>query len=309
MPVALLSMLAAQVAAPPPPVAPPATGTIVVETLLDNLPRRPRPPPAVWTAPKPKQGVRVTNMEEVFKEENYPFWAKKNAVEGRVRFRVAVDAAGRPLGCEVTEPSSVQDLDQPTCDLLMDQARFAPALDKRGRPIPGIYSRVVRWQLENRKPHPIQNQSFRAIITVDAAGHRQCRIEASPGAEVDPRTCLAYLVEPGLTATVAQILLDRAGQRDRWELIFHEGVLLPGGPASEGAGIGEGPGEQLIDRGRFRLTIDAAGNVSACVPIERGRAPNSEWAKTCENARLGVFEAGEGERTVVAVGASYVRER
>lgn len=317
------SMLAAQVLAappmppPPPPQslapAPSGSGTVVVETLLESFPDRPPPPPTVWIVPEPKVAVRVTNMEAVFNEGNYPFWANKYGIEGALRFRVAVDASGRALGCEIVNSSGAPALDHPTCDLLMSQARFAPALDRRGRPIAGIYSRQIRWQLANREPHAVANSSERAIITVDADGHRQCRMEVSPGADPDPRTCQAYLTTPALVMTVARLLDERAGQRDRWELVVHEGSLVAGGPAGgpagEGAGIGEGKGEELIWRSRHRLTIDPAGKVSGCTPIERGAATEAEWAQTCAVSRLSEFEAGAGERSVVVVGAMFVRER
>ena len=312
--VAVLSMFGAfgafgaqAAAAPPPPPVPPATGTVVVETLLDSFPDRPPPPPAVWNVPTPRQSVQLTNMGAVFNEDNYPFWAKKHAIEGHVRFRVAVDAAGRALGCEVVESSNAPALDQPTCDLLMEQARFTPALDRRGRAIPGVFSRQVRWQLENRAPYAVVDESTRAIITVDAAGHRQCRIEASPGSETDPRACRAYLSAPGLVMTVAQVLIDRAGERDRWELVIHEGSLVPGGPAGEGAGIGEGAGAELMSRTRHRLTIDAAGKITGCTPIERGAVTEAEWTGTCAVSRLSLYEAGAAGRSVVVVGAMFVR--
>jgi TonB family protein len=277
--------------------------------LLESLPDRPPPPPEAWNVATPAESVRITNMGEVFNEANYPFWAEKQAIEGHVRFRVAVDASGRALGCEVIESSKAPALDRPTCDLLMAQARFAPALDQRGRAIPGIFSRQVRWVLANRAPHPVVNSSERAIITIDGQGRKQCRVEASPGAEVDPRTCQAYLLSPFLDMTLAQILLERAGERDRWELVYHEGRLIPGGPAGEGATIGEGPGEQLIHRGRMRLTIDAAGKVTGCTPIERGRVPDEEWKAGCASMGQDEWQAGAGERTLVTVGATYLRER
>lgn len=308
----LMMVLAAQAApqpGPPAPPAPPRTGTVVVETLLQDLPGRAPPPPEAWIVPTPETGARIVNMGEVFNEGNYPFWADRLGREGRLRFRVAVDAAGRALGCEVIEPSGVPDLDQPTCDLVMNHARFAPARDRRGRAIPGIFSRQVVWQLENRAPHPVASTSQRAIIRVDAAGHRQCRLEVAPGAESDPRTCQAYLVSPGMVATVAGLLMDRPGERDRWELVYHDGALVPGGPAGEGERIGMGKGEELLGRSRHRLTIDAAGNVTACTPIERGPVTEAEWAEICDGARKSQFEAGTGERTLVVVGATYLRDR
>lgn len=44
-------------------------------------------------------------------------------------------------------------------------------------------------------------------------------------------------------------------------------------------------------------------------PIERGAATEAEWTQTCAVSRLSEFEAGAGERSVVVVGAMFVRGR
>lgn len=272
------------------------------------MPTHPTPSPTVWNVATPKQSSQITNLEKVFNPGNYPFWAYKYAVEGQVHFRVAVDASGRPVGCEVIGTADGA-LGRPTCDLLMDQARFSPALDQGGKPIAGVYSRQVLWKLENRPSNPVADVSTRAIITVDAAGRPQCRMEASPGSHPDPRACQAYLTAPGIVRTVAKILFARAGERDRWELVFHEGSLVPGGPAGDGAEIGEGAGEKLIERTRFRLTVDAMGKIIGCTPIERGHASQAEWVESCASNLLGKYDAGEGVRNLVVVTASYIRDR
>ena len=63
-----------------------------------------------------------------------------------------------------------------------------------------------------------------------------------------------------------------------------------------------------MSRTRHRLTIDAAGKITGCTPIERGAVTDAEWAETCAVSRLGLFEAG-AERSVVVVGAMFVRGR
>ncbi len=263
-----LSMIAAVAGAVGPVPDAPRTGTVVVETLLGESPDPPPPPPGAWIVAEPAEPVRLTNQGSVFTEANYPFWADRDALEGVVSFRVAVDATGRALGCEVTNPSNVPEIDRPTCDLVMGQGRFAPARDRKGRPIAGILRRTIHWRLEDREPFAVADESVRTIITVDAEGHRQCRIEASPGADVDPRTCQAFLIDPAVIVTVSSILATRAGERDRWELVYHQGTLVPGGPAGDGEKIGAGPGEQLLNRGGVRLTIDAAGKVTGCTLLD-----------------------------------------
>ena len=73
-----------------------------------------RPAPRVDA--KAMHGPRLVNLAEVFSNDNYPYWALENWDEGLVRFRIEVDALGRPAACAITERSGVATLDQPTCD-------------------------------------------------------------------------------------------------------------------------------------------------------------------------------------------------
>ena len=260
---------------------------------------------------KAMHGPRLVNLAEVFSNDNYPYWALKNWDEGRVRFRVEVDAIGRPAACAIVEPSRVATLDQPTCDLIMAQARFEPATDQRGRPIAGTYSRVVQWVTAQIEPWPVADRSERAILWVDAAGKRQCRIEEMPGELTDSRSCATYVETPGIVVALARLLVARREGREHWELVWHQGSLIPGGPAGDGSTIGSHVGEDLLERTRVRVTIDAAGRVTDCTPIELGSASAAEWVAACKTIRQERYEpaAGAGERVVMEVSATYVRRR
>lgn len=292
-------MIAAQPAVVSPP-APPSPLEIA-----DQI----RPP----MTPKQRagSGPEMTNMAEVFSPDNYPFWAGANWEEGRLRFRVEVDAAGRAVACAIVEKALSDNLNQPTCDLVMARARFRAATDRRGRPVAGSLERKVRWQLEERYRWGTGDRHRRVILWVDAAGQRQCRIEASPGNPVDPRTCGEFVAAPGIIGMLATALYDRAGQRDRWELVIQDGQIAAGGPAGDGSTIGSRSGEQLGQRSRARLTIDAAGKVTGCKVLEKGAATDDEWRVACERHSKEQFEpsAAGTERTVVVVNAVFLRGR
>ncbi|MEO7814509.1 MAG: TonB family protein [Sphingomicrobium sp.] len=292
--------LAMQAMVPPP---------AVIERPLDIQEAiRPPVPPAPGSA-----GPQLLNFEEVFNSDNYPFWALENWDEGVVRFRIDVDATGRATGCRIVAPSGVPTLDQPTCDLLLAKARFAPATDRRRKPMAGNYSRVVRWQTEQLAPWRVADRSQRIILSVDAGSKPQCRLEQLPGDDDDPRTCEFYVASPQVVIALARQLVAYQGSRERWEMVWHNGWFVPGGPAGEGESIGSHPGETLFERTRARLTIDAAGKVTGCFPVERGTASNAEWVKACTVMKQSRFEpaasAGAKERTLVQVVAIYVREK
>lgn len=64
---------------------------------------------------------------------------------GIVRFRLDVDSAGLPSGCRVlyrTNPDEFADL---SCKLLLQRARFSPALDAAGKPVKSYYINTIRW--------------------------------------------------------------------------------------------------------------------------------------------------------------------
>ena len=64
---------------------------------------------------------------------------------GIVRFRLDLDSAGFPSGCRVlyrTNPDEFADL---SCKLLLQRARFSPALDAAGKPVKSYYINTIRW--------------------------------------------------------------------------------------------------------------------------------------------------------------------
>ncbi|WP_267435449.1 energy transducer TonB [Sphingomonas sp. GM_Shp_1] len=88
------------------------------------------------------------NPAAYFGPDVYPAEAARRGWEGRSSVAVIVDPAGVPTACEVTQSSGHAILDRTTCRMAMEHVRFRPALDRRGRPVSGIYHGFnVRWQL------------------------------------------------------------------------------------------------------------------------------------------------------------------
>ncbi|HEX2764443.1 MAG TPA: energy transducer TonB [Allosphingosinicella sp.] len=77
----------------------------------------------------------------------YPKESLARGEQGVVRYKVKLDRRGRARECEVTESSGFPRLDQATCSLLMERARFSPSKDRRGRGRGSVYEGKITWRL------------------------------------------------------------------------------------------------------------------------------------------------------------------
>lgn len=101
------------------------------------------------TTPLPKP---VGNPADWFPDSAYPPEARNAGQEGRTSFSVKVDAKGRIMECDVVQSSGSILLDNTTCDLIVSNGRFAPAVDASGKPVAGVWHSAMRWQLVAASP-------------------------------------------------------------------------------------------------------------------------------------------------------------
>lgn len=78
---------------------------------------------------------------------DYPGRALRNEVEGVAVYHVVVNSEGQPNLCWVSLPTPSGDLDEATCRIIMNRARFRPAQDENGAPRVAIYSGRMRWTI------------------------------------------------------------------------------------------------------------------------------------------------------------------
>ena len=76
---------------------------------------------------------------------DYPPGPLANGASAIVRFRLMVGADGVPTKCFVQQATMSPEFIKLTCDLLVKRARFSPALDALGKPVPSYYTNSVRW--------------------------------------------------------------------------------------------------------------------------------------------------------------------
>lgn len=90
---------------------------------------------------------KIDPCDTIMCSDDYPPAALRREITGVVIYNVLVTADGRPLSCWLTEPSNSSDLNEATCRLILNRARFNPALDEEGEARTAIYSGRMRWTL------------------------------------------------------------------------------------------------------------------------------------------------------------------
>ena len=90
------------------------------------------------------------NLGSYFSADDYPPEALRNREHGTVAFRLTIGADGLVSDCTVTSSSRSAALDEATCRLLRERARYRPARDAAGNPTTGSDEGSVTWTLPRR---------------------------------------------------------------------------------------------------------------------------------------------------------------
>lgn len=100
----------------------------------------------------PRRAMSERPWQELFTGEDYPVRPRRQGIEGTVGFRVEIDSRGKVTSCTIVATSSDSDLDGRTCAVMLERARFRPALDSEGRPVPDSVTASVTWRLADAHP-------------------------------------------------------------------------------------------------------------------------------------------------------------
>lgn len=82
-----------------------------------------------------------------FAYQYYPREALRNGQQGRVTIAWTIDQVGKTRDCRVLDSSGATSLDLTTCAIILQKARFRPALDKDGKPMESYQVQAIRWSL------------------------------------------------------------------------------------------------------------------------------------------------------------------
>lgn len=112
-------------------------------------------PAAADPAPPATRARPERPIPSYFTEGDYPFEAHGFAAQGSVEVRVEIDSTGRVRRCRPLRSAGVRLFGRVTCDILRRRARYHPARDSAGNPVPDTDTARVVWALPyTREPVP-----------------------------------------------------------------------------------------------------------------------------------------------------------
>ena len=130
---------------------------------------------------KLRAAIPANNPGEWVMTNDYPAELLRRGDHGATEFRLDIDRKGNPTSCLITSGSGFIDLDEQTCRLIMQRARFTPATDNRGRATDGTYSNRVRWVLPEGASLPIAGELRVSYIVGSDGTGRDCKILMATG--------------------------------------------------------------------------------------------------------------------------------
>lgn len=80
-------------------------------------------------------------------QNSFPSELLARSRDARVNVRVIVDEAGRPEKCETAQAFDNIAFQQSTCRIILESARFSPALDAAGQPVRSFYTTSIIYRL------------------------------------------------------------------------------------------------------------------------------------------------------------------
>lgn len=93
-----------------------------------------------------RRAMPITPTNTWLNEADYPLALASELRSGGVTVRLDVSASGAIVGCHVMEAGGDPAFEQLTCDVAKKNGRFAPALDRDGKPVPTYFPLRVIWK-------------------------------------------------------------------------------------------------------------------------------------------------------------------
>ena len=251
--------------------------------LLGMAPSEASPAPVAQISPpappqQPKGATRAiprVPLAWLIGGDDYP--ATQHGEEGSVRVRLDVGVDGRVSACTITQSSGFRILDSTSCRLLTSRARFAPARDGEGRPVPDSVPARIVWLDEKEWP-PGLPALFVSTMRATPDGKVSCSYVVN-GSEPAPERC-----SPSRAARMSEHARATGRVADQTEVI----MTTPEGDADPPGGEDHGP---LAYDWEVALSVAPDGSILECRAIREVAAASTEFRsmRPCEGLEPGVL--------------------
>ncbi|WOE74963.1 energy transducer TonB [Alterisphingorhabdus coralli] len=142
-------------------------GEKTVPTIFLPAPKPSEPPqPDLSRPPLPVDG----SFDYIIRQSDYPLSSWVADEEGQVRYELAIDADGNITGCTIIESSGFPALDNKSCEIVTERAKFTAASDEDGKPISDVYAGRLYWR--KREPDIDGNFTIHVDFMVDEEGRQ-----------------------------------------------------------------------------------------------------------------------------------------
>lgn len=237
------------------------------------------PPPAPEAGPTP-----IGSPAEWIDPGAYPAAALRFEMAGTTAFRLAVDAAGKPVRCDIAESSGFDILDTATCERLLAKAKFSPPRNRTGGPAESVYIGRVRWVIpgDRLSAAPKSEHFGRVLLTFDPAGKLSSCRWALQGAAEAPCPKPMEMVPPDL---VSEIRANAAGASIEAEL--QSAIAFT--PDLRARVLTPRPGYKQLSLNVYRFTVTKEGTLGTC-RYEEQRGIASMISDSCGNIASAKFD-------------------
>lgn len=93
-----------------------------------------------------RRPIPASNPGNWLHDEDFPAKAAWAGHNGLIQFRLDVDTAGGVANCRVLFRTDPDDFADQSCKVLIQRAKFSPALDAKGQPVKSFYIGRIRFQ-------------------------------------------------------------------------------------------------------------------------------------------------------------------
>lgn len=105
------------------------------------------PPPPPPAPQHPGGATPIDPLYTLISSDDYPTSAFVKGEQGQVHYKLTIASTGVVTDCTIVQSSGSTALDEATCRIIKQRAKFFPAKDANGTPIADTYDSSLSWKL------------------------------------------------------------------------------------------------------------------------------------------------------------------